>query len=80
MSLFFLKENFGIDKIEIRDNGNGIKPTDAIYVAKPHYTSKLQSFDDLARLLTYGFRGEALGKKFYQFFLVIGVNNPPHQF
>ena len=58
---FFIQENYGLDKIEIRDNGIGVKPTDINYVAKEHYTSKLQSIDDLTRLSTYGFRGEALG-------------------
>ncbi|NXC38526.1 PMS1 protein, partial [Penelope pileata] len=54
-------ENYGFDKIEIRDNGNGIKVADVPVMAIKHYTSKISSSEDLERLTTYGFRGEALG-------------------
>lgn len=57
-----LKENYGFDKIEVRDNGKGIHPSDAPCMGRPHYTSKLSQIDDLCKLQTYGFRGEALGK------------------
>ena len=46
--------------IEVRDNGSGIKKEDTANMARPHYTSKLASFDDLQSLDLYGFRGEAL--------------------
>lgn len=69
VDLFFLhvKENYGFDKVEVRDNGVGMKIDDMQYVAKHHYTSKLRSIEDLTHLLTYGFRGEALGEKCYVF-------------
>ncbi|XP_066202491.1 PMS1 protein homolog 1 isoform X1 [Saccopteryx leptura] len=54
-------ENYGFDKIEVRDNGEGIKATDAPVMAMKHYTSKITSHEDLENLTTYGFRGEALG-------------------
>ncbi|XP_078536511.1 PMS1 protein homolog 1 isoform X5 [Lissotriton helveticus] len=54
-------ENYGFDKIEIRDNGDGIKAVDTPVMAVRHYTSKINSHEDLENLETYGFRGEALG-------------------
>ncbi|XP_022099089.1 PMS1 protein homolog 1-like [Acanthaster planci] len=54
-------ENYGFDKIEVRDNGTGIKPADAPYMARRHFTSKISQHSDLESLATYGFRGEALG-------------------
>ncbi|KFO85886.1 PMS1 protein 1, partial [Buceros rhinoceros silvestris] len=54
-------ENYGFNKIEVRDNGNGIEVADVPVMAIKHYTSKISSSEDLERLTTYGFRGEALG-------------------
>ncbi|XP_036401175.1 PMS1 protein homolog 1 isoform X2 [Megalops cyprinoides] len=54
-------ENYGLDRIEVRDNGSGIKASDAPVMAVRHYTSKISSHEDLEHLETYGFRGEALG-------------------
>ncbi|XP_073503948.1 PMS1 protein homolog 1 isoform X2 [Phyllobates terribilis] len=54
-------ENFGFDKIEVRDNGIGIKAADTPVMGIKHYTSKISSYEDLETLQTYGFRGEALG-------------------
>ncbi|XP_065525974.1 PMS1 protein homolog 1 isoform X4 [Lathamus discolor] len=54
-------ENYGFNKIEVRDNGNGIKVADVPVMAIKHYTSKISCSEDLERLTTYGFRGEALG-------------------
>ncbi|NXT80638.1 PMS1 protein, partial [Zapornia atra] len=54
-------ENYGFNKIEVRDNGNGIKATDVPVMAVKHYTSKISCSEDLESLTTYGFRGEALG-------------------
>ncbi|XP_060571412.1 PMS1 protein homolog 1-like [Ruditapes philippinarum] len=54
-------DNFGLDKVEVRDNGAGIHQDVMPMVAKRHHTSKISSFSDLESLETYGFRGEALG-------------------
>uniref|UniRef100_A0A3Q2ZNL9 PMS1 homolog 1, mismatch repair system component n=1 Tax=Kryptolebias marmoratus TaxID=37003 RepID=A0A3Q2ZNL9_KRYMA len=54
-------ENFGLDRIEVRDNGDGVKAADAPVMAVRHFTSKISGHEDLERLETYGFRGEALG-------------------
>ncbi len=44
----------------MHDNGAGIKPEDYESIALKHYTSKLNTYDDLGTLETFGFRGEAL--------------------
>ncbi|XP_044282950.1 PMS1 protein homolog 1 isoform X2 [Varanus komodoensis] len=54
-------EGYGFDKIEVRDNGDGIKAADVPVMAMKHYTSKISSSEDLENLTMYGFRGEALG-------------------
>ncbi|KAJ4423029.1 ATP-binding mismatch repair protein [Gnomoniopsis sp. IMI 355080] len=53
-------KNQGLDSIEVQDNGSGISPDNHESVALKHYTSKLSTYSDLARLETFGFRGEAL--------------------
>ncbi|KAI8095388.1 hypothetical protein BDF21DRAFT_5333 [Thamnidium elegans] len=52
--------NNGLESIQIKDNGDGIEEQDRLYVAKQHYTSKIIEFQDLERIQTYGFRGEAI--------------------
>lgn len=46
--------------IQIIDNGKGMSETDARMSFERHATSKIQAADDLFRLKTMGFRGEAL--------------------
>jgi DNA mismatch repair protein PMS2 len=53
-------KNYGLDAIEVQDNGAGIAPDDYETIALKHYTSKLSTYDDLNSLKTFGFRGEAL--------------------
>ena len=53
-------KNQGLDSIEVHDNGGGISPQNYETVALKHYTSKLNTYDDLGTLETFGFRGEAL--------------------
>lgn len=51
-----------VDRIEVRDNGNGIHPDDYDHLGRPGHTSKLSSLGEL-RLIgatTLGFRGQAL--------------------
>ena len=50
----------GIDLIKVCDNGNGMTKADLLCCAKAHATSKIKSAEDLSRLSTLGFRGEAL--------------------
>ncbi|KAI9891402.1 MAG: hypothetical protein M1814_002721 [Vezdaea aestivalis] len=53
-------KNYGLDAIEVQDNGSGIAPENYETLALKHYTSKLSSYEDLNNLHTFGFRGEAL--------------------
>ena len=53
-------KNYGLDAIEVQDNGSGIAAANYENIALKHYTSKLSSYDDLSDLRTFGFRGEAL--------------------
>ncbi|KYG41522.1 hypothetical protein M433DRAFT_75659 [Acidomyces richmondensis BFW] len=53
-------KNYGLDCIDVQDNGKGISPDDYGSLALKHHTSKLSSYEDLASLDTFGFRGEAL--------------------
>lgn len=46
--------------IRIADNGCGMEPEDAVLAFHRHATSKLGSAEDLWKLRTMGFRGEAL--------------------
>ncbi|KAG0271166.1 Mismatch repair endonuclease pms2 [Linnemannia exigua] len=50
----------GLDYITVTDNGCGITDVNLDTLALKHYTSKLSSFNDLAKVRSFGFRGEAL--------------------
>lgn len=49
-----------ITVIRVTDDGCGMSPADAYLAFVPHATSKITSLDDLDRISTLGFRGEAL--------------------
>lgn len=46
--------------IQVVDNGKGMSPGDARMAFERHATSKIKTSDDLFKLVTMGFRGEAL--------------------
>jgi len=50
----------GRQTVIIRDDGCGMSPDDAVASFGRHATSKIVDVDDLRRLTSYGFRGEAL--------------------
>ena len=50
----------GVGLVRVVDDGCGIEPDDLPLAVSPHATSKLRVAEDLERISTLGFRGEAL--------------------
>ncbi len=53
-------EKGGCQAIQVIDNGEGIAPDDIELAFTRHATSKIEVFEDLYRVRSFGFRGEAL--------------------
>lgn len=53
-------QDAGKSLIQVIDNGKGMSETDARMSFERHATSKIKSIEDLFRIRTMGFRGEAL--------------------
>ena len=50
----------GCESIRVIDNGEGLDPDDAVLAFSRYATSKIYQFDDIYKVDSFGFRGEAL--------------------
>ncbi|WP_049898716.1 DNA mismatch repair endonuclease MutL [Halococcus agarilyticus] len=53
-------ENAGLDLVRVTDDGHGMTEADARLAVERHATSKIHDVEDVERVATLGFRGEAL--------------------
>ncbi len=59
-SIQLIINDAGKSLVQVIDNGKGMSETDARMCFERHATSKINTIDDLFRIRTMGFRGEAL--------------------
>lgn len=59
-SITVVLKDSGKALIQVIDNGVGMEAEDAILAFERHATSKIATYEDLERIGTFGFRGEAL--------------------
>lgn len=59
-SLLIRLEGGGTERVEVVDDGRGMSTEDAPLALRRHATSKLSTLAGLQRIVTFGFRGEAL--------------------
>lgn len=59
-SIQLIVKQAGSALVQVIDDGCGMGPTDAVHCFERHATSKIQAVEDLERIRTLGFRGEAL--------------------
>jgi len=60
MEIFVWLERSGTSLIRVTDNGEGMTVEDLALAVERHATSKIRDDEDLFRIATLGFRGEAL--------------------
>lgn len=59
-SLHLAWQEAGLTQLTVQDNGHGIPKAELALALTRHATSKVHTTDDLFRINTFGFRGEAL--------------------
>lgn len=59
-SIQLIVKEAGRQLVQVIDNGKGMSVTDARMAFERHATSKIKSTDDIFKIMTKGFRGEAL--------------------
>ncbi|CAH2237901.1 mismatch repair endonuclease PMS2 isoform X1 [Pararge aegeria] len=53
-------KNYGLDLLEVSDNGSGVTEDNFAALTLKYHTSKLSDYSDLLGVSSFGFRGEAL--------------------